>query len=101
MCATVHIWMSEDDYSRRCFCLLSYGLLGLNLGHQPWWQAPLPAELSCWPVATFLLCVFGPWQGLASWSTHWKVCSLHSQPMAAVLEYVQILEHGADQLLLT
>lgn len=24
---------------------------GLNSGHQPWKQAPLPAEPSCWPVA--------------------------------------------------
>lgn len=28
--------------------------LGSNLGHQPWWQAPLITELSCWPLNLLL-----------------------------------------------
>lgn len=33
---------------------LPHASLGSNLGHQPWWQAPLITELSCWPLNLLL-----------------------------------------------
>jgi hypothetical protein len=44
--ATTHLEIREqlEEFE----CLLLHGIQGLNLEHQVWWQASLPAELSLW-----------------------------------------------------
>ena len=51
-CAAWLMWMSEDSFGNLFLLLL--GFVRLSSAHQPWQQAPVPAEPSHWPM----LCIF-------------------------------------------
>lgn len=40
----------------RSLSLHHIGPRGLNPGHQSWQQAPLHAEMSCWPIYSYFEC---------------------------------------------
>lgn len=50
--ATVYMEVNQQTEKKISSLLAPCSLLGLNSGHQDWWQSPLPTELHCRPKVT-------------------------------------------------